>query len=90
MAEAHRPSTFHRPGGPIVNLVETTSFQALMVIKDEQTYWDAHFVTKLFHMQGFFYKSSTLRSYFSSNVGGNISQLSPYAPIGLIHRPKAK
>jgi hypothetical protein len=53
MAEAQRPSTIHRPGGTIINLVGTTSFEAIMVIKEGQTNCDARFVTKLFHMQDF-------------------------------------
>ena len=53
MAQAQRPSTIYRPGGPIINLVGTMSFQAIMFIKEGQTYCAAHFATKLFHMQVF-------------------------------------
>ena len=89
MAQAQRPSTIYRPGGPIINLVGTMSFQAIMFIKEGQTYCAAHFATKLFHMQ-VFSKNFVLRSYFSAKVGGDMSQLYPYSPMGLIHRPKAK
>ena len=91
MAQAQRPSTIHRPGGPIINLVGTTSFEAIMFIKEGQTYCAAHFFHKNVSYAGFFSKKTVLlRSYFFAKVGGDISQLYPYAPIGLIHRPKAK
>ena len=90
MAQAQRPSTIQRPGGPIIILVGTMSYEAIKFIKEGQTYCAAHFVTKLFHMQVFSKKTVLLRSYFSAKVGWDISQLYPYAPIGLIHRPKAK
>ena len=44
MAQAQRPSTIYRPGGPIINLVGTTSFEAIMFIKEGQTYCAAHFL----------------------------------------------
>ena len=65
MAQAQRPSTIHRPGGPIINLVGTMSFQAIMFIKEGQTYCAAHFASKLFHMQVVCKKNSTFEKLFS-------------------------
>ena len=70
MAQAQRPSTIHRPGGPIIKLVGTTSFKAIMFIKEGQTYCAAHFASKLFHMQVVCKKTVLLRSYFFAKVGG--------------------
>ena len=64
MAQAQRPSTIHRPGGPIINLVGTTSFEAIMFMKEGQTYCAAHIFTKMFHMQIFFYENSTFEKLF--------------------------
>ena len=51
MAQAQRPSTIYRSGGTIRNLVGTTSFEAIMFIKEGQTYSHCFVSSNSFHGQ---------------------------------------